>query len=285
MAISGGIKFLDENLCLSNNGGTIVASSGNSVASNAIDKFAWSYWQSNGSNDSTTETLTLTFPSCTFSRLLLLDHNFKSYTAKYWNGSSFVNFSSVFGLDPTGVNGNGVSLSNIGETAYADIASYYEFASVTTTQIQVTATLAQVTNAEKYLATIFIGNELGTFQGYPGVSFEFSKNDRQMQMLSGLMKLVKQNEFLTAKLKFDHYPFAYGADVDLLMTLFDRETPFHMWPCGGRRGSKYFGYQMRGFRLKDLYRVQMLSDITPEYTENIYTSGISGIEATLVQSV
>jgi hypothetical protein len=278
VSITGGIKFFDENLCLVDNGGSCVASTGTAVQSNIIDKFAWTYWTSVGSNDSTVETLTLTFPSATFSRLLLLDHNWKQYTAKYWNGASFVNFTSVVGLDG--------SVSNISETVFADTASYYEFASVTTTQIQLTVTKTQTANAEKYLATVMLTNDLGTLQGYPKIDpVSFNKNDRQMQMLSGRVKLVKQNPVFSCSLKFDNYPNTKGSDIDLVMTLFDRETPFHVWLCGGRRGTKYFNYAMRGFRLKDIYRVQVVSQIAPVYMENIYTSGISNLQIDLVEHV
>lgn len=277
MALNGGIKFFDDSLCLYDNGATAVASTGTAVQNNILDKLNYTYWTSVSSNDATTETLTISFPSATFTRILLLDHNWKEYTLKYWNGAAYAHFSSVVGLDG--------SKANASETTFADAASYYEVASVTTTSIQITVLKTQTTNAEKYLATLLLTNELGTFTGYPGVSVSHNKNDRQLQMLSGKFKLVKQNPVFQASLRFDSYPARRSDDLDLVMSFFDREIPFYVWLCGGKRGSSRFGYAIRGFRIQDCYRVQAISNVSLEYMSNIYTNGIEGLQIDLVEHV
>lgn len=267
MAITGGVKIFDDNVALYEAGGGVVASTGAVIQNNIIDKLSYTYWRSVGSSDATTETLTITFGSSSISRILLLDHNWKNYTVQYWNGSAWTHFASVVGLDG--------SKSNITETAFADDSSYYEFTPVTTTRIKITINTTQTANAEKYLATVMVTNEIGTFSGYPKIETPtFSRNPRTSQMLSGRKKIVKQISVFSVTLTFKNYPvLGYGADSDLMFSLFDRETPFYVWLCGGKRGSNYFSYSEPGWRLKDCYRVQTDTDITSEWTDNLYKSG------------
>jgi len=266
------VKFFDQNFAGSSLGGIIADTlgTGSSVVANAIDKNRQTFWKTVGSNDTTTETLTLTFPSTALTRLLLLDHNWKQYTAKWWNGSSFVDFTTVVGLD--GALGGGIS-----ETTFADPASYYEFDSVTTTEIQLTITKTQVANAEKYINQIVATTELGTLQGFPKVAVsKVSRSPRSTQMMSGRYKVVKSLEFADIQLDFSEYSGAstYSPDLDLMYALHDRDTPFFMWPCGGRRGVTYFKYQLRGMRLKDCYLVQLVTDLEGVLPQEIYTSTV-----------
>jgi len=126
MAITGGIKFFDKNKADSLTGAMAIASSGDPSAGFILDRNNFTVWRSVGSDDTTTETITVTLSSSqTFNRLFLLRHNFKEFTVKYWNGFSFVNFVNVVGI-------NGIATSGISETVYALGSSYYEFDSVTT---------------------------------------------------------------------------------------------------------------------------------------------------------
>ncbi len=267
MSISGGIKFFAENYALSDNGGAVTVSSGSVAANYAIDKLPYTYWTSVGSNDSTQETITVSFASQAITRILLLDHNWKDYTVKYWNGSAYVHFASVVGMDG--------SMTNITETAFADSSSYYEVASVTTTLIQIKVNKTQTADAQKYIATIMPTIELGTFAGFPTINpVNLTRTVRTMQMLSGRVKMVKQPAAFSVTLSFQNYPvLSYSADINVITTLIDRETPFYIWLCGGRRGSNYFSANMRGFRLQDVYRVQIDSDYVSNWTDNIFRSG------------
>ncbi len=267
--ISGGIKFFAENPALIDNGGEIVSvTSGSVVEDNMLDKLPYTYWTSVASTDSTVETIIIQFSSQAITRILLLDHNWKQYTVKYWNGSAFVDFTSVVGLDAALVGG-------ITETAFVDGSSYYEVASVTTSKIQITVTKTQVANAQKYIATVFPTTEIGTMSGYPIVSsVKFTRTPRTSTMLSGKVKIVKQPEAVAITVDFNNYPvLSYGADIDLINTLVALDTPFYIWLCGGRRGSNYFAYPTKGWILKDCYRVQIDSDLDGHWTDNLYKSG------------
>jgi hypothetical protein len=266
MPITGGVKFFGDNVALYEAGGYVIASTGQVAALNIIDKLSSTHWLSVGSNDATAETLLLTFGSSTISRLLLPDLNWKNFTVQYWNGSAWTNFASVVGLDG--------ALSGISETAFAHDTAYYEFTPVTTSQLKITINTTQMANEEKYLATVMLTTELGTFQGYPAIKAPtFSHRPRRDQMLSGRKKIVKQQAAFSVTVNFKDYPVSgYGADTDLVFSLCERETPFYIWLCGGRYGATYFSYDMPGWRLRDCFRVQTASDVTSEWTKNLYRS-------------
>ena len=68
MAITGGIKFFNENKIRN---GNAVGSSGTASAKYSLDLDVDTYWRSVGSNDSTTETLTVTFDTTTIDLSLI----------------------------------------------------------------------------------------------------------------------------------------------------------------------------------------------------------------------
>ena len=53
------------------------------------------------------------------------------------------------------------------------------------------------------------------------------------------------------------------------------EETFLIWICGGRSGSQYFRKQMRGYRLKDVIPVQLIEELKPIYSKNVYTNSVN----------
>jgi len=273
--ITGGAKFFNTSLCLAANGATGVSTPSNGTATvpGCIDRNPFTYWYTAGSNDSTTEVLTLTFASALINRLLLLDHNFKNYSVKYLNGSgSYVDFTNTKGMD------GATSGGKIVETAFADSSSYCEFDSVTTTSIRISITSTQVANQDKFLNTCIVTSEIGTLAGFPTISpITVDRNSKIKKTLSGRFSIQKSDETATFKLSFKSYPSAvtYNVDIDLMMTLHDMDAPFLVWLCGGRRGSTYFNYTLRGFRLKDLYQMQIDKAFALSYTANVTKNSLN----------
>jgi len=268
--ISGGIKFFSKSKCLYADGATISATSGNAAAPRAIDKNPVTHWRSVGSVDSTTETIIITFDgSQTIDRVFLIDHNWKQYTVKYSLVGVYTHFTNVVSL-------NGVTQTNISETTYDQDTSYYEFTEVTTDSIEITVTKTQVSDEEKYISRIVATSELGTLQGYPGVtSMTQSRNTRVNKMLSGKDSVQKSEESVDFQLLFKDYPASYSGDLDLMSELFEMEENFLIWLCGGRYGSDYFRYPIRGFRLQDLYEMQIDKDFDISYSDNVYINQIN----------
>lgn len=268
MSITGGIKFFDTSKCLATVGGSALTGSSPSAAQYIIDRNPYTVWRSVGSNDSTSELITITFPSTTFSRIFLIGHNFKQFTVKYGPSGYSTDFANVTGLDATG-------LSGISETAFADNVAYYEFNAVTTTGIRITPTKTQVADQDKYISQVIITNELGTLTGFPVIdAVRASRNLRVQEMLSGRKNIVKSIEALSFHMALDPYPASYSSDLNLLLSLHDREDPFLSWLCGGRRSTSQFGYKIRGFRLQDVIPCQISEVVEQSYLKNMYVGPV-----------
>jgi hypothetical protein len=271
MSITGRIKFFEPSQCLGVNGSEISASSGDSSATYALDRNPDTKWRSVDSDDLTAETITVTFAEdIAISRLLFLDINWKQFTVKYDVAGAWTNFAAVVGLDSTG----GALIS---ETAFSDDSAYYEFTEVTTSAIQITVLKTQVADEQKYCAQIIATTEIGTFLGWPEINaVKLDRNLRKRKTLSGKVSVMKSLESTMIDIRFKDYPSnsTYNADMDIAMELHDRENPFIIWLCGGRRGT-YFNYILRGFRLRDAITVQMTDSMDLSYTSNGYKNQLN----------
>lgn len=267
--ISGGIKFFEPNMALSKDGATAAASTGTLTEDNVLDRNPLTVWRSVGSDDLTTETLTITFAAAvTFNRLFLLNHNFKEFDIQY-DDSGWTDFANVISLDDS-TPGTGIA-----ETTWNKSSSYYEFDSVTTDQVRIRIDTTQTVDAEKFLAEFVATLELGTLSGYPKVSpVRVSRNARVSTLLTGRYSVRKSIQTFAVNLDLDPYPSAYGDDLSLLMSLTDRDDDFLVWLCGGRYGTTYFRTTLRGFRLADLLLMQIGEDFENEYNNNIYVGPI-----------
>jgi len=98
MTISDKIKVFEPSKALKKNGASITTSSG-AGGNYVLSMNKTVAWHSVGSDDSTTETLTITLPfAVDINRIFLIKHNFKSFKIQYDTNSEFTN---VYGL--TGV--------------------------------------------------------------------------------------------------------------------------------------------------------------------------------------
>ena len=267
--ITGGIKFFTQSKCLVDDGTEVVASTGQASAERCIDRNPITYWRSVGSDDTITEELEIVFnEDQTFDRIHLQDHKFKSYNIMYYSGGSYVHFGSVYGLDG--------ALANITETVYAKDTSYYEFAQVTSAKIRIQVITTQTSDQDKYLNQVIVSSELGTLVGHPDIKgTELDRQIRSERMLSGRVLAQKSDEVFSVGLDFINYPASLSDDIDLLFTLHDSDDSFIIWLCGGRYGSTYFRKQLRGYRLRDLFQVQMLSSVKPIYSNNVFVNTVN----------
>lgn len=269
--ITGGVKFFEPSMNLEVNGATIVASSGDTTSAFAIDRNPDTKWRSAGSDDLTTESITITFDSSkTINRILLLDQNWKQFVIQYDVTGTWTDFTSVRNLSS--------ALTGISETVLALSSSYYEFAAVTTGAIRIQVLKTQTANQEKYIAQVVATHEIGTFQGFPVIKgVQLERNMRILKTSSGRYSIQKSDETVAVSMDFKRYPASstYNVDMDLLMQLHDRETPFLVWLCGGRQGTPYFRYTLRGYRLQDLNLMQISQAYNLSYSESITINGLN----------
>ena len=271
MGISGGAKFFKRSKNLFADGTTATASTGEAAINRALDKNVFTFWRSVGSLDSITETIVISFPATvTIDRILLIDHNWKQFTVKFDSAGIFTDFTTVVGLD--GSLGGGIT-----ETTFSDTSAYYEFTSVTTTRIEITITKTQVVDAQKFINQIVATEELGTLVGFPNFRrITPSRTLKIKKMLSGRSNISKSEDiFKNISIDFKNYPSSLAADINLMFTLDDSEDDFLVWPCGGRRGTDFFRFTLKGFRLEDLIPMQVDKDIANTYSKNVYINTVN----------
>lgn len=269
--ILGGVKFFEPSKCLAVNGAFGAASNGGAAADYCLDRNPYTYWYTTGSNDSITETLTIDFGSPqVIDRLFLILHNFKHFKVQYYLSGVITDFTNVLGIDG--------GLSGIAQTNFADDSAYYEFDSVTTQKVVVTIYSTQITNADKFLSQLVVTTEIGTLIGFPVISdISIDRNLKARKTLSGRSSVLKGDENAAFSLQFKSYPSAltYNVDIDLAMELNDRDDPFLVWLCGGRRGTRYFRYTLRGYRLQDLYLMTITKPYKLGYTQSVYVNSLN----------
>lgn len=266
MAISGGIKFFYK--CrgdLDNDIAEAAVSSGATTRNNARSRKTYLKWESEGSDDTTTETYELRFGAeQTINRLLLVRNNFKAFSVQYWNGSTWVDFSNVVTKEGT--------QASITETANAKTTNYYEFDSVTTEKILVSVDTTQTVDAEKYLYQIIATAEIGTFQGYPRYEATHRKRMAEKQGFDGKTSFSVLGESYACSLGFTRY--GVEADHLLVQTLWQNDDAFYIYPCGANEGQ--FRYTSKiGNRLRDIYLVWFNRDLDANYEQNVYALGLN----------
>lgn len=263
MSLTGGVSFYDKSLNLFKDGITAVASTNTAAQNLPLGTNKFLRWESIGSDDTTTETLVLSFPSAvSISRIFLLGHNLKNFSITSADGS----FSNVTSLDGTG-------LSGISETAYNRSMAYYEFDALSLDDLTVTMDTTQTADEQKHLTQIICTNEIGTLLGFPVVpSVRISRNLTKDKTITGRSIIEKGYESHSFDMRLNNYP--YQADIDILDSLHNREDPFLVWLCGGVIDN--FRIQQRGWKLEDLLQMQINEDMQNGYEKNVYSLGVTG---------
>lgn len=272
--MAGQIKFFEKNIIdLSNDGVTITAT--DAVASNNGQDFVdylrnrnnFSAYITTGSTDAANTTLVFEFVlEKSISDLILIKHNFKAYTLKYWNGSAYVDFST-----PINVSNN------------ATETTHHEFTPVDTERIQLIVTETMVTDADKVLHQFIVTQKLATGQlnGWPVIkSPVHNTNKRVSRMLSGKVNVVESVGGFSCNLTVSNW----NDDVDLALieNIYFGRRGVLMWLSGG--DEEQFSHKRVGYRLEDLYFVRCVNDYSPEWSVGIYTNGLK-IDMRLAEAI
>ena len=147
----------------------VSVSSGASSIALIVDRDKNSQWSSSGANsDATTVTMQINFNATkTFDSFILINHNLKSYTVDYWNGSQWLAFITATADASQSLPLNASKYGNLP-------GALATFSPVTTTMIILTITGTQTANQEKAIgemiaATVTInpGQDLAVYEVQP----------------------------------------------------------------------------------------------------------------------
>lgn len=252
-----GIKFIEiSHLDINNENAVVTVSSGSSLRNRMRDRRYTTQWSSNGSDDSTTETIEVDFGvAVDVDFIQLLNFNWKAFTIKYDVAGTPTDFSVP-----------------IAETVNAEVNSliYDGFTPVSTQKIYIEIDSTIVADAEKVIGELLISKVLGELVGYPGIKPTISRNKIVKTMLRGKKRIVDADTTIGYSLSFKTYPNT--ADMQLMETLFNRRNPFHVLISGGDESQ--FTDPRMGYRDRDIRLMSVSSTYSPTYYKNLYYSGV-----------
>lgn len=203
------------------------------------------------SNDTTNEVWTITLNGTqAFDTIFIDNHNIKSGTLKYWNGSAYADFSTP-----------------IAWTANTSTTNLYSFTAVNTNSVQLTMSTTQLTNAQKYVGELRLFSLIGELVKNPSSinNLEFYRKKTVNETVAGGNILTLYgNKFKVSFTLND----ATETDVSLIENLANYAFPFYIHMCGGLTT-----YTQRGFRIQDMFFVNYINDFIPQLKENILDIG------------
>lgn len=250
MTITGAVKFFGINI-INEDCSFSFSSANTSLSSYLYDRNRASKLTSFGSTDATLEYYEINFPSSrTFNRIWIDNHNIKIGSIKYWDGTAYTDFSN-----PIVWYGN------------ASTTNYYEFNPVSSTKIRVEALTTIIPNDQKYIGELRVFIEIGTVGvNASSVDSKFVSKQTLNETATGGIKRVVFGRKYRARWTFNN---ADASDIELFDTLDTIGTPFHIFPCGGNGQSEY------GFRLRDLYLVNLVDSFSPTLKSNLFGVGMT----------
>lgn len=258
------IKFFNKNkLDIDNNSvaltvtDTTATNDGTTFLNNMRNRNNASGWLTTGSNDAANTTIIFDMTDeQSITDIIIVKHNLKAFTVKYWNGSSYVDFSTP-----------------ISETTNTEETNYFEFDSVSTSRIQLIITGAQVVDADKVIRQFIATEKLltGEFIGWPLVRRARHSTAKQIsKMLSGKINVVESSGAFSFELSVRNWNI--DADLSIVEEIFFGRKGVLVSLSGG--DDAQFSHKRVGYRKEDLYLVRATNDYTPDWVSGIYTNGI-----------
>jgi hypothetical protein len=188
--------------------------------------------------------------------IILVGHNFKAYTLKYWNGSAYVDLPTVVSV-----------------TGNTDGTTFHEFAKTSTSRIELIITETMVVDADKKMLQTIITENLvtGQLDGWPIISKpRHSTKKKVTEMLSGKVNVVESVGGFSMDIKVSNWNI--DADLDIIEEIYLGKRGVLVWVSGGDEAQ--FSHLRLGYRKKDIYLMRAVNDYSPEWTKGIYVNGL-----------
>lgn len=267
------IMFFEGNkLDLSNENVTLTVT--DSVATNTGQSFInfirnrnnRSAWLTTGSSDAGTTTIEgEMLDSWTLTELLLIGHNFKSFTFKYYN-VGWQDFSPA-----------------INETTNTDFVTHFVFDAVTFSRFQLIINGTQTADVDKILRQMLLTSKIGTgqFEGWPMIKRPtISTNKKKSLMLSGKVNVIEGVESFSVDLSVKNWKS--DNDLSIVEDIYTKRRGILVWPCGGNEDQ--FSSIRMGYRKEDIFLMRPTNEYRPEWAGGLYKTGMK-INIKLAESI
>jgi hypothetical protein len=222
-------------------------------------------WATTGSNDAALTQIDIDLGDpYNINRIMLLNHNLKAYTLKYWNGAAYVDFSTP-----------------IAETVYAQDASFHSFDLVSARLFRFIVQGTQIANADKTLSQLIFTRQVGVFTAQPNVSrAESNKNRIVERTVSGRRMVSLREGGFMVTVKF--MPNKTQNDIDLIMDLYESNEGRLISLVGGDDSS--VPIDIFGFQKKDMFLLIPSDDLDSAFFNGRFSHG-NATQMTLVESI
>lgn len=250
-----GVRFFEMSFCDYARAEASVTPNNNAAeAESLINRDADWVWESVGSDDTDTVTITVDFGrSRAFDTLILTLCNLKGFSLSYRaSGGSWTTILT--------------------ETANAAETYFARFAEVTAQEVRLAMTTTQTPDAQKTLRDLILTRQIGQLVGYPAVKITDAEKPSKKEMITGKARYVQDPARAEVSIQFrDHVG---AADRDLVDALRRWREEFLVWPCGGNEAQ--FAHADIGWRLEDIFLVTRDRGFSHQFTKNLYFSGMTG---------
>ena len=256
-----GIKFFKKNIYDLSNPYPVTTVT-DSVATDTGEDFTdlmrnrldTSGWSTTDSSDSGNTTIEIDFiDTKEFSDVLILNHNLKSFTLKYWNGSAWTDFSTA-----------------ISETTNTLTSNHYSFTKVNTDKIQMIITGTQTADDDKTIRQLIFTESLGEFDCELYIKPVITRSRQSTTFLSGKTFVSRSSGGFKCTLEA---PSVFtDNDLTLVETIFDSYNGVLMWLSGGT--TSQYETLRQAYRLQDIYLVTCSNEYEPEWNEGRYKNGM-----------
>jgi hypothetical protein len=256
MTMAGQIMFFEKSKCdFSNPAASASASQASEYAYFALNRSNRTAWVTTGSVDADNTTFTVDFTEQRYiDSIFLVKVNFKSYTLKYWNGSSYVDFATA--IDVT---------NNTDETILHQVAE------VLTSRLRLTIRGTMTANQDKYMHQFIATSLMGRLNAWPQIKKPTHDVGRIVtKMLSGKVNVTESVGGFRCDLEVANWKDQ--TDLNLVERLYTLNEGFLVWLCGGDESQ--FAQRLMGYRKEDIFLMRPTNNYIPEHVKGIYTTGV-----------
>lgn len=266
--IRGRVKFLEPQFADLSLGATAMWTNApigsNADASELLSLAANTFWEGTTSD----ETIRIEFPMASVDTVMIVGHTANSVS---------IEFGATGNQMGTDLDNTSRSSASIPTPTGRDFTYFKLPAAVAIDHLIVSF----VGTEQKIVESVIASREIDTLDGYPEIKkFSFSQNEQRTRAKDGRYYINKQDRRLKdLRLRFKNY--VKDSDQQLISTLFDRNTPFLVWPSGGYTD---FRFSIDGFGLGDIYKMQTMGDFNTGLSMGSY-NGLMQFDVRMVESV
>lgn len=231
----------------------VATQTGQDFVSQMRDRKNFTGWGTIDSTDAANTTLVFNYgDQLPTTDVILIGHNFKNYTLEFWDSSTWNDLVTVTGNKAT--------------------TTSHNFQSVVTSRIRLVVHGTFVADEDKLLAQFIATSRIGQFNRFPIIEDPtISKRRRTLSALSGKARVTQSlgavSFSLSTNEEFD------PSDIKIIERIFNRFEGFLVWLCGGNENQ--FRNLREGYRLQDIYFMQIANENVPQMIDGFYNRGTS----------